>query len=189
MCGVVPFVSAKGTESRPGPLMLSSGGSGPGPPQHKPPHNSALSFSQLKLPELCASLELQAAASATGGAAFRSSRGRLISPLSSCFALGEIARIRVTLCTKVCCSGCIVGLHCRGELCSPATLHLLPTVHMCGVRAIADRPYRCAGKQLGVKATFHLISRLKATASPQGEAMARGHAKAFPLRGRWPKAG
>ena len=36
------------------------------------PLNSALSFSQLKLSELCASLELQAAASATGGAAFRS---------------------------------------------------------------------------------------------------------------------
>ena len=82
---------------------------------------------------------------------------------------------------------CRVG--CRGELCSPATLHFLLTVHMCGVRAIADRPYRRAEKQLGAKATFHLISRLKATASPQGEAMARGHAKAFPLRGRWPKAG
>ncbi len=40
------------------------------------PHNSALSFSQQKLSELCASLELQAAASATGGAAFRSVAAR-----------------------------------------------------------------------------------------------------------------
>ena len=40
------------------------------------PLNSALSFSQPRLSELCASLELQAAASATGGAAFRSVAAR-----------------------------------------------------------------------------------------------------------------
>ena len=56
------------------------------------PHNSALSFSQLKLSELCASLELQAAASATGGAAFRSVAVR---PYSSRDPCSETTRLGI----------------------------------------------------------------------------------------------
>ena len=56
------------------------------------PHNSALSFSQLKLSELCASLELQAAVSATGGAAFCSSRGSHLRRHTPCLPLeGKVA--------------------------------------------------------------------------------------------------
>jgi len=113
MCKVCSFrlgeKNQKPTDRSPagGPLMLSCSGSGPGPPH--PPWglrvfalNSALSFIQQKLSELCASLELQAAASATGGAAFRSPRGRAITFWSSCRLGVPFARLRVTLCTKEC---------------------------------------------------------------------------------------
>jgi hypothetical protein len=72
-------------------------------PSYPPtPHNSALSSRQLKQPGLCASLELQAAASATGGAAFRSSRGRAGTQWSSCLVLGSLrAAVARALCASL----------------------------------------------------------------------------------------